>query len=80
MTNEMFEAMKNRIKADKSSIKTPWYDGHKWTDGFGNWYGWESCGFVEYLFCVGKIWERRTDYKGDYKIKELCRNRSGKRA
>lgn len=69
--NETFEALKNRIKSDKSSVKTNWYDGHKWTDSAGNWYGWESCGYIEYVFYAGIKWERRTLANGDYKITKV---------
>lgn len=71
MTNEIFDKLMNRIKSDKASVKTNWYDGHKWLDPQGNWYGWESCGFIEYLFYAGTKYERRTDYKGDKTIKEV---------
>ncbi len=61
ITNEVFESLKKRIKEDAGSVKTNWYDGHKWTDPQGNWYGWTDCGYCEYLFYAGDKWKRVMD-------------------
>lgn len=66
MTNEIFDNLKARIKNDSTSRKTNWFDGHKWEDTAGNWYGWESCGYIEYVFYAGEQWERRTDASGKH--------------
>lgn len=64
MTTEIFDNIKARIKNDPTSVKTNWFDGHKWEDTAGNWYGWESCGYIERIFYAGETWERRTDACG----------------
>lgn len=60
MTLEQFYNLKNRIKSDKGSVKTNWYDGHKWTDPQGNWYGWTDCGYCQYIFYAGEKYTCRT--------------------
>lgn len=71
MTNGVFDNLRNRMKNDPNAVKSPFYDGTKWTDPQGNWYAWESCGYIEYVFYAGTTWKRRTDYKGDATIKEV---------
>lgn len=66
MTNTTFDAIKARIKNDPTAVKTNWWDGHKWEDTAGNWYGWEAGGFIEYVFYAGEKWERRTDASGNH--------------
>lgn len=60
MTLEQFINLKNRIKNDKTSVKTNWYDGYKWTDAQGNWYGWTDCGYCKYIFYAGERYTSRT--------------------
>lgn len=64
MTNEIFDNIKNRIKNDSTAVKSNWYDGHKWTDTAGNWFGWTDCGYCEYLFYAGEKWTRYYDASG----------------
>lgn len=71
MDNMIFSSLMVRIKNDPNSIAQSWYDGTKWTDQQGNWYGWTDRGYIEYVFYAGTKWERRTDYKGNKTIKEV---------
>lgn len=73
MTNEIFDRLKKRIKADETSVKSNWYDGHKWTDCAGNWYGWTNCGFVEHLFYAGEEYTRHTQPDGTPTTPELVK-------
>ncbi len=59
ITDKEFDAIKTRIQNDPTAVKTNWYDGHKWEDNSGNWYGWESCGYIEYIFYAGTQYKRQ---------------------
>lgn len=74
MTNEIFDNLKKRIKSDPSSEKTNWYDGHKWTDNAGNWYGWTDCGYVEHVFYAGEEYTRHTQPDGTPTTPELVKS------
>lgn len=63
MTFEDFDTIATRIKYNLSSVKSNWYDGHRYTDPQGNWYGWTDGGYCEYLFYAGEEWERRFVYR-----------------
>lgn len=58
MNNETFEAIKNRIFTDTNRKGHSWYDGMKYVDPQGNWYGWTDCGMWEYLFYAGTQYRR----------------------
>lgn len=60
MDNKTFNEIVKRIKTDPNVQITKFYDGNKYTDPQGNWYGWTDCGYVEHLFYAGDEWTRRT--------------------
>lgn len=65
MTVDTFKYIRNMIKNDPNAVKTNWFDGHKWTDKDGNWYGWTDCGWCEYIYYNGEKWSARTDASGE---------------
>lgn len=65
MTVETFKYLRDMIKNNPHSEKTKYYDGHKWTDPQGNWYGWSDCGYSETIFYAGDEWHTYTNDKGE---------------
>lgn len=70
ITVETFKYLRDMIKNNPHSEKTNWYDGQKWTDPQGNWYGWTDCGFCEYVFYAGTEWHTYTNHEGKMQLPE----------
>lgn len=64
MTNMDFNNLKDTIRGNKDAVKIKWYDGLKWTDPHGNWYGWADCGYTESICFSGELWSRTFNASG----------------
>lgn len=58
MTNMDFDNLKYTIRSNENVTKKPWYDGTKYIDPQGNWFGWTDCGYHESVFFAGELWTR----------------------
>lgn len=58
MTNVVFDNLRGIIRNNKNTIKMNWYDGTKYIDPQGNWFGWTDCGYHESIFYAGELWTR----------------------
>lgn len=65
MTNVVFDNLKGIIQNNKNVTKMQWYDGTKYIDSYGNWFGWTDCGYHESLFYAGELWTRTFNANGE---------------
>lgn len=65
MTNVVFDNLKGIIRNNKNVTKMQWYDGTKYIDSYGNWFGWTDCGYHESLFYAGELWTRTFNASGE---------------